>query len=53
MPWAAFIMSLLSCVLIVFDPTQRPSLYYMVPFVLACYAFYYGREKWRKRDSNK
>ncbi|KRM55380.1 amino acid permease [Lacticaseibacillus sharpeae] len=52
-PWAAFIMSLLSCVLIVFDPTQRPSLYYMVPFVLACYAFYYGREKWRKRDSNK
>ncbi|WP_390407194.1 amino acid permease [Lacticaseibacillus jixiensis] len=47
-PWAAFIMSLLSCVLIVFDPTQRPSLYYMVPFVLACYAFYYAREQWRK-----
>ncbi len=49
-PWAAFIMSLLSCVLIVFDPTQRPSLYYMVPFVLACYAFYYGRERLRKTN---
>ena len=48
-PWAAFIMSLLSCVLIVFDPTQRPSLYYMLPFLLLCYAFYYGRERWRKR----
>ncbi len=48
-PWAAFGMSLLSCVLVVFDPTQRPSLYYMVPFVLLCYGFYYAREYWRRR----
>ncbi len=26
-PWAAFILSFLSCVLIVFDPTQRPALF--------------------------
>ncbi len=49
-PWAALIMSLLSCVLVVFDPTQRPSLYYMIPFVLLCYAFYYAREYWRRKQ---
>lgn len=35
--WAALILSSLSCILIVFDETQRPALYYTVPFVLACY----------------
>lgn len=33
----AFIASLLSCVLIWFDPTQRVALYYTIPFVLVCY----------------
>ncbi|WP_288762025.1 amino acid permease [uncultured Lacticaseibacillus sp.] len=48
-PWAALIMSLLSCVLIVFDPNQRSSLLYMLPFIALCYGFYYGRAAWRRR----
>lgn len=39
--WAALITSALSCILIVFDPAQRPALYYTVPFVAACYLAYY------------
>ncbi len=39
--WAALIMSALSCLLIVFDPTQRPALFYTVPFVGLCYLVYY------------
>ncbi len=49
-PWAAFILSFLSCVLIVFDPTQRPALFYMIPFIAACYAVYYGRKMLKKRS---
>ncbi|KRL97775.1 amino acid permease [Liquorilactobacillus satsumensis] len=44
-PWLAFSLSLLSCVLIVFDPTQRPALFYMIPFVILCYVVYYTKEK--------
>lgn len=44
-PWAAFILSLLSCVLIVFDPTQRPALFYMIPFLILCYVVYYVKIK--------
>ena len=39
-PWvgiAAFVLSALSCVLIVFDPTQRMALFWTVPFVALCY----------------
>ena len=43
-PWAAFITSLLSCVLIVFDPSQRSALFWMIPFIGICYLAYYGRE---------
>ena len=50
-PWVAFIMSLLSCVLIVFDPTQRPALFYMIPLVLLCYAVYYGKTACQKRKA--
>ncbi|MCH5462175.1 amino acid permease [Lactobacillus sp. LC28-10] len=50
-PWIAFIMCLLSCVLIVFDPTQRPALFYMVPFLILCYVVYYGKEAWSKRHA--
>lgn len=35
--WAALILSALSCILIVFDPTQRIALYCTVPFVALCY----------------
>jgi len=49
-PWAAFIMSLLSCVLIVFDPNQRTALFYMIPFILLCYAVYYGKVYLKKHS---
>lgn len=45
LPWAAFILSFLSCVLIIFDPTQRMALFYMLPFLIICYAVYYGKKK--------
>ncbi|GAY73346.1 S-methylmethionine permease [Lentilactobacillus kosonis] len=48
-PWAAFIMSFLSCILIIFDPTQRPALFYMIPFIIGCYAVYYGKNKFTRR----
>ncbi|ALB27958.1 amino acid permease [Companilactobacillus heilongjiangensis] len=50
-PWAAFIMSLLSCVLIIFDPNQRSALFYMIPFLILCYAVYYGKEYLKKRHA--
>jgi Amino acid transporters len=50
-PWAAFIMSLLSCVLIVFDPTQRPALFYMIPFLILCYGLYYGKTYLKNKKS--
>lgn len=52
-PWAAFITSLLSCVLIVFDPSRRSALLWMVPFIAACYAVYYGKEFLHKRTAQK
>ena len=44
-PWLAFILSGLSCLLIWFDPNQRIALYYTVPFVLICYLGYYLSQK--------
>lgn len=40
-PIASFLLCLLSCVGIAFDPTQRIALYCGVPFILLCYAAYY------------
>lgn len=48
-PWAAFILSFLSCVLIIFDPTQRPALFYMIPFLAGCYLLYYGKTKLKQK----
>ncbi|WP_209280887.1 amino acid permease [Kocuria sp. JC486] len=39
-PLAALVMSLASCLLIVFDPNQRSALYFTVPFVALCYLAY-------------
>ncbi len=50
-PWLAFILSFLSCILIVFDPTQRLALVYMIPFIGLCYAIYYGKTHLKKRTS--
>ncbi|MFD1125199.1 amino acid permease [Lentilactobacillus raoultii] len=47
-PWAAFVLSLLSCLLIVFDPTQRPALFYMIPFLIGCYLVYYVKTSLKK-----
>jgi len=44
-PWLAFILSGLSCLLIWFDPNQRIALYYTLPFVGLCYLGYYGYQK--------
>lgn len=35
--WVTLIVCALSCVLIVFDPNQRPALFYTVPFIALCY----------------
>ncbi|TPF97506.1 amino acid transporter [Bifidobacterium sp. UTCIF-39] len=48
-PWAAIVMCALALVLVVFDESQRSTLYYMIPFVGLCYAFYYAREAWRRK----
>ncbi len=40
-PIASFLLCLLSCIGIAFDPTQRVALYCGVPFILLCYAVYY------------
>lgn len=47
-PWAAFVLSLLSCLLIVFDPTQRPALFYMIPFLIGCYLVYYAKAGFKR-----
>lgn len=49
-PYFAFIASLLSCLLIWFDPTQRIALYYTIPFVVICYV---AHHYWIKRRSSE
>ncbi|NGZ77811.1 S-methylmethionine permease [Saccharibacillus alkalitolerans] len=48
-PIASFLLCLLSCIGIGFDPTQRIALYCGIPFVLFCYAAYYVTA--RKRET--
>ena len=45
-PLFALITSILSCVLIWFDPNQRVALYCTSPFVLACYLVHYVYKKY-------
>ncbi|WP_189028453.1 amino acid permease [Paenibacillus albidus] len=47
-PIAAFILCLISCIGLYFDPAQRVALYYGVPFVAVCYVYYYVKNR-RKR----
>ena len=42
-------MMIAALVLVALDPDQRSTLFYMIPFIAACYVFYYAREAWRKR----
>ncbi|MFT8320240.1 MAG: amino acid permease [Bacillus sp. (in: firmicutes)] len=52
-PIAAFILCFLSCILIVFDPSQKIALFYTIPFVAFCYIFYYTKERIKKKNSLK
>ncbi|QMU09102.1 amino acid permease [Levilactobacillus suantsaii] len=51
-PWLAFILSGLSCLLIWFDPNQRIALYYTIPFVVLCYLGYYVSQHLKKHRAN-
>lgn len=48
-PITAFVLSFLSCVLVVFDPTQRAALYCAFPFILCCYIIYYIKVRIEKK----
>ncbi|PKG23465.1 amino acid permease [Niallia nealsonii] len=50
-PIAAFMLSFLSCVLIVFDPNQRAAFFYTAAFVAGCYLFYYAKSKIIKKKA--
>jgi S-methylmethionine transporter len=48
LPIAAFVLCLISLIGIGFDPTQATALYFGIPFVAACYAYFhykYGRHQ--------
>lgn len=49
LPWLAIAMCLGVLVLVAFDPSQRPTLYSMVPFVALCYGGYYVIESRQRR----
>ncbi|AVK62303.1 amino acid permease [Lactobacillus sp. CBA3605] len=51
-PWLAFILSGLSCILIWFDPNQRIALYYTLPFIAICYLGYYLSQKIKQHHQN-
>lgn len=48
-PWLAFGLCAASCVLVVFDPSQRFALIAEIIFVALCYAVYFLRERLRRR----
>lgn len=45
LPWLTTILLVLSIVGIAFDPGQVAGLYFGIPFMIACYAYYYIRYK--------
>ncbi|USS90101.1 amino acid permease [Fructilactobacillus carniphilus] len=49
LPWLAFVLCFLSCILIWFDPNQRIALEVTLPFVLICYGGYELKEWFQKR----
>jgi S-methylmethionine transporter len=53
LPIAAFILCVISLIGIGFDPTQATALYFGIPFVAACYAYFHfkhGRGKKAPKD---
>lgn len=55
-PLLAFSMSLLSCLLIWFDPNQIIALYYTIPFIIICFSCYkikiYFSKRGQKNEQN-
>jgi S-methylmethionine transporter len=55
LPIAAFILCVISLIGIGFDPTQATALYFGIPFVAACYAYFHfkhGRGKKAPKDQD-
>lgn len=48
-PIFALTTCIISCVMIWFDPNQRPALIWTIPFIILCYIFSYLQERYRKR----
>ena len=47
LPWITVVLLLISIIGIAWDPSQRPGLYFGVPFMILCYVYYYLRfKKW-------
>ena len=57
LPIVAFVLCLISLIGIGFDPTQATALYFGIPFVAACYAYFhfkYGRtQKGRQKEQDE
>lgn len=51
-PILGFIMCLIACVGLAFDPEQRIALYCGIPFVIACYVAYYLTAAFNKKRGN-
>lgn len=51
-PWAAIVMCIGVLVLVAIDPAERVTLLIMIPFVIACYAIYYGVTAWRRKRAS-
>ncbi|MBU3568648.1 amino acid permease [Priestia aryabhattai] len=49
-PIVASVMCLASCIGLAFDPSQRIALYCGIPFIFACYAFYYMKNRLQSRE---
>lgn len=47
LPWITVVLLVISIIGIAWDPSQRPGLYFGVPFMILCYVYYYLRfKKW-------
>ena len=52
-PALALIMTVVALILILFDSSQRTTVFYMIPFMALCYVWYYVRAWWKKRGLEK
>ncbi len=52
-PIAGFILCLLACIGLAFDPEQQIALYCGIPFVIVCFAVYHLTQSTKKRGTNE